>query len=90
MSCTINLHADNEKHYKCGTIAIGDTVFYYSYSTIVALHRQEYKVRRRNHWGPTTGKHMKHLGCYDFKEISDDGFEAMKQKTIKDTVLCQI
>ncbi len=50
--------------------------YFFSYSTCIAFrgidHRDgEYiRVRVRNQWGPTTGKHFRELGCADFPECS--------------------
>jgi hypothetical protein len=49
--------------------------FYISYTTIVAADvndgDQRLAVRLHNDWGPTTGRHMKDMGVYDYKEVSD-------------------
>lgn len=44
------------------TVAVGDTLFLFSYSTCVAVRIDgEWKVSE-NMWGPTTGKHMNRTG----------------------------
>jgi len=82
----IRVFSDETMYRKCGEIYIGEATFYFSYSTIIALAHKSYKIRRENHWGPTTGKHMRHLGCDDFKVVSDEGFETMNIQILKDAI----
>ena len=34
-----------------------------------------HRVRLANHWGPTTGRHFRELGCGDFPIVSYELFE---------------
>ena len=54
--------------------------YFFSYQTCIAYrgqHKGHYqRFRRKNDWGPTTGRHFKELGCKDFPEFAGEVFEA--------------
>ncbi len=55
--------------------------YFFSYATCIAYRGTDprdgayIRVRVRNSWGPTTGKHFRELGCADFPECSDEELE---------------
>lgn len=47
----------------------------FSYETPVAFSYGPVHVRIKNHWGPTTGRHMKEAYVSDYTIIDDEEFE---------------
>lgn len=45
-----------------------------SYETPVAFRWKGGHARRVNTWGPTTGRHLKEAGAYDWPELEEDEF----------------
>lgn len=60
---------------KAHTLHIGNHALHFSYETCVAYEGPLGRARIENHWGPTTGRHMRQLGVKDFPVVSDDEFE---------------
>ncbi len=71
---TLHTDCNNKAHI----LAIGDCEYFFSYQTCIAFRGTSagayIKVRIANAWGPTTGKHFKALGAYDFPAVTDDAF----------------
>jgi hypothetical protein len=44
----------------------------FSYQTVVAASYKTRHIRQKNHWGPTTGRHMKEYGVWDYHVIEDE------------------
>lgn len=42
------------------------TRLFFSYETLIAVETESFTGRVPNRWGPTTGRHFRELGCYDF------------------------
>lgn len=58
----------NQRKTPSCEISIGDYFFLISYDTVVAARGNGNCARRTNHWGPTTGRHMKDHGVYNWPE----------------------
>lgn len=69
---------------KAHIVTIGRTSYYFSYTTCIAISGEEGReyteVRVHNSWGPTTGRHFNEMGCKNFREVSDEQFEAIAQR----------
>jgi len=51
---------------KCYTVHIGEIDLFFSYETLIGVHLVTEKMRVKNEWGPTTGRHINQLGIEDF------------------------
>jgi hypothetical protein len=62
-------------------VSFGYHSFYFSYETIVAYCGPNgIAVRRPNDWGPTTGRHLKELGVYDWTELNGRVFDELMSR----------
>lgn len=46
----------------------------FSYQTAIAFNDDRQRLRVRNTWGPTTGRHMNEANVRDYTEVSDKAF----------------
>jgi hypothetical protein len=58
-------------------VNVGDVTAYISYETVIAVSGYDDKgewvrLRRKNVWGPTTGRHMSDMNVRDFRELDDE------------------
>lgn len=62
-------------------VTIGGNEYFFSYATCIAFrgtHDGQYKkVRLKNHWGRTTGRHFNQLGAKDFEVVTREQLEAI-------------
>jgi len=75
-------------------VTIGANRYFFSYETCIAFHGianhtpehggkpEIAKVRLDNHWGPTTGKHFRELGCSNFDVVSPELFDKIVNNSI--------
>ena len=58
-------------------VMLGDVRILFSFESAVALEDPKHQiyVRRKNHWGVTTERHLREGGASAYNEISDDDFE---------------
>lgn len=58
-------------------VRVGQHTFYISYETVVAYTGPEHAdgVRRKNLWGPTTGRHMREMNVDCMKVLPDLDFQ---------------
>ncbi len=82
----------SDRNTQCHYIRLMGVVVYFSYETPIAFeYRGEY-YRRRNVWGPTTGRHMKEMGVTGsyFTEMEDgEAFNKLLDRTIWDAAMEQ-
>ena len=58
---------------------VGKHSFFFSYDTCVGYDGPDGSFRISNLWGPTTGRHMKEMGVYDYLVVDQRDFlEAME------------
>jgi hypothetical protein len=55
-------------------ITIGEHDFYFSYETCIAYRGPLVHCRIPNLWGPTTGRHIREMGVYNWPEVDADKF----------------
>ena len=63
-------------------VELGPHEFFWSYETCIAYRGPLGQWRIDNHWGPTTGRHFRELGCRDFEIVSDKQFEETIEKAL--------
>lgn len=58
---------------KCFWLTVFDIEILISYETPVAFRTRSgvARFRQKNHWGPTTGRHMKETNVYDWPVIAE-------------------
>jgi hypothetical protein len=59
------------------SIQVFDVWMLVSYETIVAFRFGSQKARIVNSWGPTTGRHLKEGGAYDWPQYEVEEFNRM-------------
>lgn len=84
-------HATN-RNTKCYRLVLGDVRLGISYDTVVSVagpHHGNFTLARlRNSWGPTTGRHMRELGCSEYAVIDDeDEFQELVQSMVSQQAL---
>lgn len=52
-------------------IFVFDLALLFSYETVVAASYKAKHIRQKNHWGPTTGRHIKEFGAWSYVVIED-------------------
>ena len=66
---------------------IGRLAVLISYETVVAASYRGKHYRLANHWGPTTGRHVKEGGVHHYEIIEDDAFEQFLKESLGQAVL---
>lgn len=79
---TINLRNPTGRKTPAHIVTIGDREYFFSYETLIAYRGRTplggyAKCRVANHWGPTTGRHFKELGCAEFEIVSDEALRSV-------------
>ncbi len=80
MSLPIKLRKGSHRNTKCYELELGPHTLYWSYETCVAYRgpaTPAIGMRLANHWGPTTGRHLREMGVYDLPIVSEQQFEAV-------------
>lgn len=92
----IELRKAVNRNTQCHVVRIGSVQLGYSYSTVVSVTGFDQAgnrvyARRKNAWGPTTGRHIKELSAHAWPVIEDEAeFEALCDKLIQVTVVASI
>lgn len=60
----------SKRNTKCYIVCVGGVTTYISYETVIAAEYKGECVRAQNTWGPTTGRHMRDMGVYDWPQLS--------------------
>ena len=73
----IKFRRETNRRTEAYSIDIGYNRLYISYEAIVAFtdSAMNSSCRIENHWGPTTGRHMREMGVHDFPIVSDEEME---------------
>jgi len=66
-----------QRNTKAHIVTVGDAEYFFSYQTCIAYRDMEVRARIANHWGPTTGRHFREMGCADFPMITDEEFKRL-------------
>lgn len=94
MEATITLDKASDRNTPAHWLRIGNVSILFSYATAVALRtfagENSIAVRKANHWGPTTGRHIKDAGCADYDVVEDDVFEDRLLHALKFAVDCKV
>lgn len=71
----------NTKRYEA---RIGRLVLHFSYGTCVGVvyHPLGILARVKNHWGPTTGRHMNEAGMRAWPEVSLEELDGLIQQAL--------
>ena len=58
-----NYGSYSSSNYGAHTLALefGDAIFYFSYKTLIAFHKNGQLVVHKNDWGNTTGRHLNYV-----------------------------
>lgn len=67
-------HGTN-RNTKAYIVTVGEHDLYISYETVIAYNGPRTRFRMDNVWGPTTGRHMKEMGVYNYPTLSPEDFE---------------
>ena len=79
----ISFRKGSHRNTECYEIFLGRFCFGVSYQTIVSVNGSKC-ARLENIWGPTTGKHLKELGSYDYDIITTAQMEKIYEAAILD------
>lgn len=66
----------------------GEHIYYFSYETCVGYERHgatgdSVRVRLKNRWSNTTGRHINKMGIKDFPIVDEDEFQAIVAGSFK-------
>ena len=78
----ISLRRGSRRRTQCYEIWLGGHRFYVSYETLIGYDGPLGQFRRNNDWGPTTGRHMKEMGIYDYEVITQAELEDLEQAAV--------
>ena len=75
----LRLRKGSHRNTQCHIVNIGPHTFYFSYETCMAYAgpASERPIRRANHWGPTTARHMNDMGCAAWTTVDDATLDAI-------------
>jgi hypothetical protein len=63
------------------SMCINNVHLWYSYETLMAasgaIDGQWLSIRRENHWGPTTGRHLKESSVSGYAIMPDEEFDSL-------------
>lgn len=90
MSKIVHLNEATRRKTPCHNVSVFGVSMLFSYQTCMGFYSPEGKVRRRNHWGPTTGRHLRETGWGGVKELEDDEFDALLDDTILKAALVRL
>ena len=83
----IRFTAGTNRNTKCYDLEVAGVGMLISYETIVAASYRGERMRRRNIWGPTTGRHLKETNTYDWPEMDEAEFNAKLDCMLHEAVL---
>lgn len=81
----LNLRKATNRNTQAYILNLGNFRFYISYETIIGCATYDERVRLRNSWGPTTGRHINDMGIHDFKEVDDHYLSELVKRAIVET-----
>jgi hypothetical protein len=74
------------RNTKLMSIRINNVHLWYSYETLMAASGttdgQWLSIRRENHWGPTTGRHLKESSVGGYRILPDEEFESLAMQML--------
>jgi len=71
-------------------VQVFDVWMLISYETAVAFHHNQQYARRINTWGPTTGRHLKDGGAYDWPQYEEKEFNRRLNAAIYKSMASQV
>lgn len=75
----VRLYNPTNRNTQAHVVEVGDDTYYFSYETCIAFRGirggKSLVIRRPNDWGPTTGRHFKEMGCFEWETVDADLFE---------------
>lgn len=80
MGHAIRLTNPTGRNTRAHVVTIGAREFFFSYETCIGFRdysQSGLSVRLANHWGPTTGRHFRELGCDGFAVVEPDECERL-------------
>ena len=82
----ITLRNPTSRNTQAHVVTIGEWELFFSYETLIAARGPNFEYRIANSWGPTTGRHFRELGCYNFPihNTSDGAFEERVQNAMNE------
>ena len=81
----LRLYNPTESNTQIRVVGVGNYSFLFSYDTAVAVRTPTASYRLHNHWGPTTGRHIKLWNADKYTVISADEMYAIMVQAILDT-----
>lgn len=78
----VSIRPGTSRNTRATIVQIGQHAFYFSYRTCVAYRGPRGCARIENHWGPTTGRHLREMGVYDWQVLTDDAFKAFVEREV--------
>ena len=76
----IELRKATNRNTQAQTLDLGPHRLYFSYETTIAYAGPLGRCRIRNSWGPTTGRHFKEMGCYNFLLVEDKALDDILER----------
>jgi hypothetical protein len=67
---------------KAFIIFIGNAALYFSYTQLIGIATQEHRVRVKNSWGPTTGKHFNQFNIGQYEIVTHDELHKIVNKQL--------
>jgi hypothetical protein len=89
----IGFSKGSRRNTPCYVMRVGEATCYISYETVIAVNGYDDKgewvrLRRRNVWGPTTGRHMSDMGVREYPELDDeDEFNRVVEELVTSQLL---
>lgn len=86
----------SRRNTPCYVVRIGEVACYISYETVVAVSGytdtgEWVRRRRRNVWGPTTGRHLNDMGVRGYPELDDeDEFNRLVEELVTAQLITKI
>lgn len=87
----LELSKGSNRNTQCYKMRIGSVRLFWSYETCIGIACSAGRVRRKNCWGPTTGRHMTDMGIQDYDEIEDvDTFNQFVKEQVVGSILEEV
>lgn len=83
MSVVKTYFKDNTR--KCYQITIPGMLLHFSFETCIGVTTHNERIRLKNIWGPTTGKHINKLDIKDYDIVSEEELNKAILKSIAHT-----
>ncbi len=86
-SAILSFRHATQRNTKAYVIELGHHRFFISYDTIVAYYNRLTReaARLKNHWGPTTGRHIKEMDMHDAPIVKDEEFNQIINRAVATT-----